>query len=627
MLGGISAFHEGTNYKAYNIFGSHQEVVDGIKGYVFRTWAPKAKSVSVTGDFSGWSSPGVIMKRVSEEGVYEIFIPNLSIYDSYKYEIVTAEDEVVLKSDPYAYHFETRPANASKIFDISEYNWGDDEYISCLGSSSSYSKPMNIYEVHLGSWRTYDDGAAYNYRDIANQLAMYVIDMGYTHIELLPITEHPYDGSWGYQTTGYFAPTSRFGTPYDFMYFVDIMHKNHIGVILDWVPSHFPRDAFALAKYDGSCCYEDPNPTRGEHKEWGTLVFDFGKREVQSFLISSALFWFDIYHIDGLRVDAVASMLYLNYNRTKSVKNTYGGYENLEAMDFIRKLNKAVFLDYPNALMIAEESSAWPLVTKPIESGGLGFNYKWNMGWMNDIMDYLSLNPFFRKDNHNKITFSLHYAFSENFVLPISHDEVVHGKKSMIDKSPLEYEQKFSSLKAFYVYMMAHPGKKLLFMGQEFAQFIEWNYMKELDWLLLDYETHRGFKDFVKRLNHIYINTPPLYEIEDSWEGFCWISTDDSIGNVVSFIRTDKTGNSIVAIINFSGEDKKNYSLGVPINGSYSLILSSDESIIQSKAYISKEKPLHGFNNSIEIDIPKFCGILIEVPKFDNTKVSERNGL
>jgi len=560
------------------------------------------------------------MAKITAEGVYEVFIEGIRVYDNYKYAVTTRFGEVILKADPFAFHSETRPANASKAYALSHFLWSDDEYLGKRDALSSYSLPMNVYEIHLGSWRTHADGNFLNYRDIADQLADYVSDMGYTHVELLPVAEHPYDGSWGYQVSGYFAPTSRYGTPHDFMYFVDRMHRNGVGVILDWVPSHFPRDAFGLARYDGGVCFEDPNTRRGEHREWGTLIFDFGRREVQSFLISSAVFWFDYYHVDGLRVDAVASMLYLNYNREKdAVTNTFGGNENLEALDLIRKINTAVFLDYPSALMIAEESTAWPLVTKPVVDGGLGFNYKWNMGWMNDLMDYLSMDPFFRKDNHDKITFSFLYAFSENYVLPISHDEVVHGKCSLINKMPGEYSQKFAGLRAFMCYMTAHPGKKLLFMGQEFAQFIEWDYKKQLDWFLLDYDSHRIFRDFVKALNHFYLATPPLFEIESGWEGFRWICADDSRQNIISFLRNDRTGNSIIAVINFSPVERRGYRIGVPKPGRYEVLFSSENFDTKNAPdrpchYQSSNNPLHGFDNSIDIEIPQFGGLFIQVP-------------
>ncbi|MCL2539675.1 MAG: 1,4-alpha-glucan branching protein GlgB [Oscillospiraceae bacterium] len=615
-----SSFHGGLNYKAYEYLGAHPLRQNETDGFVFRTWAPNAVDVAVVGDFCGWELPGRNMAKITAEGVYEVFIEGIRVYDNYKYAVTTRFGEVILKADPFAFHSETRPANASKAYALSHFLWSDDEYLGKRDALSSYSLPMNVYEIHLGSWRTHADGNFLNYRDIADQLADYVSDMGYTHVELLPVAEHPYDGSWGYQVSGYFAPTSRYGTPHDFMYFVDRMHRNGVGVILDWVPSHFPRDAFGLARYDGGVCFEDPNTRRGEHREWGTLIFDFGRREVQSFLISSAVFWFDYYHVDGLRVDAVASMLYLNYNREKdAVTNTFGGNENLEALDLIRKINTAVFLDYPSALMIAEESTAWPLVTKPVVDGGLGFNYKWNMGWMNDLMDYLSMDPFFRKDNHDKITFSFLYAFSENYVLPISHDEVVHGKCSLINKMPGEYSQKFAGLRAFMCYMTAHPGKKLLFMGQEFAQFIEWDYKKQLDWFLLDYDSHRIFRDFVKALNHFYLATPPLFEIESGWEGFRWICADDSRQNIISFLRNDRTGNSIIAVINFSPVERRGYRIGVPKPGRYEVLFSSENFDTKNAPdrpchYQSSNNPLHGFDNSIDIEIPQFGGLFIQVP-------------
>ena len=614
------SFHDGLNYKAYECLGAHPDSLGGAEGFRFRVWAPNADSVAVVGDFCSWELPGARMEKITSDGIWEIFIAGVKQYDTYKYAVTASAGGTELKADPFAFHSETRPANASKAYELTGFVWSDKEYLDRRGRSDSYSGPMNIYEVHLGSWRTHDDGAFLNYRDVADRLAEYVADMGYTHIELLPITEHPYDGSWGYQTSGYFAPTSRYGTPHDFMYFVDRMHRNGVGVILDWVPAHFPRDAFGLARFDGGLCYEDPNIHRGEHREWGTLIFDFGKREVQSFLISSAVFWFDYYHIDGLRVDAVASMLYLNYDKKKdAVKNTFGGYENLEALDLIRKLNTAVFLDYPSALMMAEESTAWPLVTKPVNKGGLGFNYKWNMGWMNDLMDYLSMDPFFRKDNHDKITFSFLYAFSENYVLPISHDEVVHGKYSLINKMPGEYHQKFAGLRAFLCYMMAHPGKKLTFMGQEFAQFIEWDYQKQLDWFLLDYDTHRVYRNFVKDLNHFYLNTPPLFEIEGSWEGFKWICADDNQQNIISFLRSDTKDNAVITVVNFSPVERRNYRIGVPNAGRYRVLFSAEnyahyDAPERPEYYQSAVKPLHGFDFSIEIEVPAFGGLFFRVP-------------
>ena len=624
MIESAWSFHSGLNYRVYELLGTRPTEQNGENGFIFRTWAPNAREVAVTGDFCDWRHPGIQMNRLTDEGVFEVFVKDVSVFDCYKYAITTKTGDTILKADPFAFHSETRPATASKAYDLSGYEWSDFSYLKTRDSRSSYSGPMNVYEVHLGSWRRHADGNFQSYRLLADQLADYLVEMGYTHVELLPVAEHPLDGSWGYQVTGYYAPTSRFGTPHDFMYFVDKMHQNNIGVILDWVPAHFPRDDFALAKYDGGCCFEDPNPGRGEHNEWGTLIFDFGRREIQSFLISNAVFWFHKYHIDGLRVDAVASMIYLNYGRKKSsVTNTFGGNENLEALDFIKKLNSAVFLDFPSALMIAEESTSWPLVTKPVVSGGLGFNYKWNMGWMNDLMDYLIIDPFFRKDHHKKITFSFLYAFSENYILPLSHDEVVHGKYSLINKIPGDYNQKFAGLRAFFCYVMGHPGKKLFFMGQEFAQFIEWDFNKELDWFLLDYPAHRAFQSFVKDLNHLYLSRPPLYEVDDDWSGFAWISPDDNLQNIVSFIRSDKQGNSVVAVVNFSPAERKDYRIGVPNEGCYNIIFNCEKynpeaSVVRSEGYISEPAPSHGFNYSIVIDIPAYGGLFFEVPKDSN---------
>ncbi len=600
-------FHSGQLCDAYNYLGSHF-MEDGV---VFRLWAPHATSVSVVGDFNDWSVGAHPMVRITDGGIWETTIPGVTQFATYKYAVTTSAGEVRMKSDPYAFHWETPPGNASKVYDLSGYQWQDAAWQKAKTKEEIYHRPVNIYEVHAGSWRQYEDGSHFDYVKLAQELSDYVVNMGYTHVELLPISEYPFDGSWGYQVAGYFAPTSRYGTPHDFMRFVDIMHSKGIGVILDWVPAHFPKDGFGLYQFDGAPCYEYADPRKGEHKEWGTCVFDYGRNEVISFLTSSAIFWLEQFHVDGLRVDAVASMLYLDYNRQNGdwIANQYGGHENLEAVAFLQHVNQEVFARFPYTLMIAEESTAWPLVSKPTDIGGLGFNFKWNMGWMNDMIHYMSLDPIHRKYHHDSLTFSFFYAFSENFVLPISHDEVVHGKCSLINKMPGDYEMKFAGLRAFYAYMMAHPGKKLLFMGQEFAQFIEWNYANELDWLLLEYERHQQMQNYVRTLNHFYLDHAALWQIDYSWEGFQWIANDDKDQSVIAFRRIDASGHELVVICNFVPVTRENYRIGVPFAGTYKVVLNSDAADFGGEgrgelSVKSEAIPMHGFEQSIALTLP-----------------------
>ncbi len=601
---------------AYELFGSFVKK----ESVVFRLWAPNAKAVSVVGDFNGWNTQCNYMENIGY-GVWQTEIKGVELYAAYKYAVESQDGKVTLKSDPYARHFETAPANASKVYKDS-YVWRDKEWLSDKKQKNIYEAPVNIYEVHAGSWKTYEDGNPFDYETFALELAAYLKEMNYTHVELMPITEYPFEGSWGYQVTGYFAPTSRYGTPEGFKKFVDIMHGSGIGVILDWVPAHFPRDEHGLFRFDGTACYEYEDPRKGEHKEWGTVVFDYGKTQVKNFLISSACFWIKEYHIDGIRVDAVASMLYLDYNRRDGewCPNIHGGHENLEAIEFLREVNAKAFETDPNVLMIAEESTAWPMVTKPGFDGGLGFNFKWNMGWMNDMLRYMSLDPLFRKNNHDCLTFSFFYAFSENFVLPLSHDEVVHGKCSMIGKMSGEYEQKFESLKAFYAYMMAHPGKKLLFMGQEFAQFIEWDYKKELDWLLLQYDAHKNMQTFVKDLNKFYLDHSQFWEIDYSWEGFEWISNDDNAQSIIAFRRKNKAGEEIITVCNFVPVARTDYRIGVPQKGSYRRVFCTDDEKYGGKTkpltsgFKAEAEPMHGYDYSVSLEIPAMSVSYYKLP-------------
>ena len=612
-------FHEGSNSNAYEYFGSHRKNKNAV---VFRVWAPDAKNVSVTGDFNDWSETENPMKPLKNSGgVWEAEIKNIKPYDMYKYCITAADGRTLMKCDPYGFHMETRPGTATKYYEIDDcYEWHDEKWVEGRNGKNIYESPVNIYEIHAGSWKQYDDGNFYSYRALADSLVPYVKKMGYTHIEFMPLTEYPFDGSWGYQVTGYFAATSRYGEPKDLMYLVDKCHENGIGVILDWVPAHFPKDANGLYEFDGGPLYESSDPRKGEHYGWGTRVFDFGKNEVRSFLMSSASFWLKKYHLDGIRIDAVASMLYLDYDRKDGewVPNKNGGNENLEAVEFLQKLNENIFRDFPYAMMIAEESTSWPMVTKPVFSGGLGFDYKWNMGWMNDILRYFSLDGFFRKYNHDCITFSMFYAFSENFVLPISHDEVVHGKKSLIDKMPGSYDEKFAGVRAFLGYMMAHPGKKLMFMGQEFGQFIEWNYEKGLDWLLLDYPKHRALQNYFKKINEFYKANPAFWQIDYSWEGFSWISSDDKDNSVIAFRRIDEKGKEIIVVCNFTNVERCDYRIGIPKKGAYKIVFNSDDVEFGGEGKGNKGKlktesiNMHGFGQSISLDLPPMSAIYIK---------------
>ena len=618
----VYLFKQGNNCEAYRYFGAHMETRAGEAGVVFRVWAPHAVAISVVGDFNSWKPGSHPMRKVDGDSVWELFIPGMKEYDVYKYCVTTRAGDLVYKADPYAFHAETRPSNGSKVYDISGFAWHDDAWQAAQKKADVINSPMNIYEMHAGSWKMKEGGKPYNYSELADELIPYITEMGYTHVELLPVMEYPFDGSWGYQVTGYFAPTSRYGTPKDLMAFVDKLHAAGIGVIMDWVPAHFPKDQFGLYNFDGEACYEDPNPKRGEHKEWGTMVFDFGRSEVQSFLISSALYWLEQYHIDGLRVDAVASMLYLDYNRKQGEwePNKDGGKENLEAVAFLRKLNDTVLGRHPHKYMIAEESTAWPMVTKPASDGGLGFNFKWNMGWMNDMLKYMALDPIDRAFHHDMLTFSFFYAFSENFILPISHDEVVHGKASLVNKMyGGDIDNKFKQCKLFMAYMMAHPGKKLLFMGADFAQFREWDYENGLEWFMVDeYENHRNYLNYSKNLNHFYLDHPQFWERDFSWEGFSWISNDDFKQSIIIFRRFDKNGGEVIVVCNFVPVERKSYCFGVPYWGSYTEVFNSssvDGSPCTNGTVKAVDVKMHGFDQSVCIDIPAFSCMYFTVKK------------
>ena len=575
----LEQFLAGEATKAYEFLGSHFVTWDNRGGVVFRVWAPNAKSVSVVGDFNDWNPDANYMYRISDSGVWELFIEGVWEFACYKYCVETPWNDRIMKTDPYAFHCETRPDNASRVYYIDGYEWNDASWYEAKKEVPHNKQPINVYEMNAGSWRKFEDGNSFSYRKLADELVPYVKEMGYTHIEFMPLTEYPFDGSWGYQVTGYFAATSRYGEPKDLMYLIDRCHQEGIGVILDWVPAHFPKDAHGLGRFDGTGCYEYEDWRIGEHKEWGTYIFNYGRYEVTSFLISSAMFWIEKYHIDGIRVDAVASMLYLDYNRKDGewVANAYGGRENLVAVDFIQKLNNVVHTFHPDVMMIAEESTAWPSVTRyPIEGLGLGFDYKWNMGWMNDMLSYISLDPLWRNYHHDTLTFSMVYAFSENFMLPISHDEVVYGKGSLIYKMPGDYDQKFQGVRGFISYMMAHPGKKLMFMGSEIGQFDEWNANEQLQWNLLSYDKHRQLNDFFKAANKFYRDTPAMHENDYDWNGFQWVALDDYQKSVIAFRRIAEDGSEILCVCNFQPVTREKYRVGVPVYGVYKEVFNSE---------------------------------------------------
>lgn len=594
--------------------------VDEEEGVYFAVWAPNAAAVSIVGDFNEWDENATPMERLEPLGIYQIFLTGIKVGDIYKYCVTAQDGKKTLKADPYGFQAELRPNNASVVADISDFKWHDSRWMKKREKFDDKKNPMFVYEVHPGSWKKHeqteeDEDGFYNYREIAHELAAYVKDMGYTHVELMGIAEHPFDGSWGYQVTNYFAPTSRHGSPEDFQYFMDYMHEHNIGVILDWVPAHFPRDAFGLAEFDGTCLYEYADPRKGEHPDWGTKVFDYGKTEVQNFLICNALFWLEHYHVDGLRVDAVASMLYLDYGREDGqwVPNIYGGNENLEAIEFFKHLNTIVKKRNPGIVMIAEESTAWPKVTDKAEYGGLDFSLKWNMGWMHDFLEYMKLDPYFRKYNHTKMNFAMVYAYSENYMLVLSHDEVVHLKCSMIEKMPGSYEDKFKNLMAGYAFMTGHPGKKLLFMGQDFGQHREWSEKRELDWFLLDKEPNRHLQTFVKELLHLYKNNKCLYEYDCYPEGFEWINADDGDRSIFSFVRHSESGKSnMLFIINFTPVERPDYRVGTTCRRKHTLVLSSDDKKFggtgkrRPKEYKPAKKECDGRKYSFRYKLPAY---------------------
>jgi len=616
----LNLFSAGKHLHAYRILGAHPKTIDNVDGVLFATWAPSASRVSVTGDFNDWDGRRHPMRSRGSSGVWELFIPGLTSDSIYKFEIRNQKSaEILSKSDPYAQQLELRPRTASVIKNNPDYNWQDQDWINNRKNHNWLHQPLSIYECHLGSWQRDNNGEFLNYRELAHKLVDYIKETGFTHIELLPITEHPLDASWGYQTTGYFAPTRRFGNTDDFRYFIDYFHKHNIGVLLDWVPAHFPKDAHGLANYDGSALYEHEDPRKGEHRDWGTLIYNYGRNEVKNFLLASAVFWLEEYHIDGLRVDAVASMLYLDYSREDGdwLPNQHGGNENIEAIEFMRELNSVTHSEFPGTMIMAEESTAWPQVTRPVNIGGLGFSMKWNMGWMHDTLNYFNNDPIYRHYQHDQLTFGLLYLFSENFILPFSHDEVVHGKSSMLNKMPGDEWQRFANLRLLYTYMFTYPGKKLLFMGCEFGQGQEWNHDEALDWYVLQYPLHAGIKNLVSDLNRNYVQEPALHKYDFDPTGFEWIDCHDTDQSVLSYLR--KTENeSIIVILNFTPVVRNNYRIGVPATGNYEIIFNSDSEYYSGSNAGSHSEikaadvPWMNRPASLELSLPPLAGLIIK---------------
>ena len=618
----LEVFHTGDSVRAYDFLGAHLVNRNDKNGVVFRVWAPTARSVSVAGDFNNWNNEANYMYDIGY-GVWEVFVEGVKQFCTYKYCIESEYGDRLMKADPYAFHAQTRPGQASVVYDIESYSWNDSEWFNKRKENNISSSPMNIYEIHAGSWRKYPDGNFFNYQKLADELIPYLKEMHYTHVQLMPIMEYPYDGSWGFQTTGYYAPTSRYGTPSDFMAFVDKLHGEGIGVILDWVPSNFPTDDFGLARFDGSPLYESNDPKTSKRDSWGTCLFNYARFEVTSFLVSCAMFWLDKYHIDGLRIGALSSMLYLDYGKTEGEwePNKFGGKENLDAVDFVKRLNTAVHMYHPDVMMFAEENKSWPKLTHKIEDGGLGFDFKWNMGWMNDMLHYMSLNSMWRPFNHDSLTFSFYYAFSEKFLLPISHDEVSHGKGSLIKQMPGKYDEQFAGVRAFITYMYAHPGKKLVFMGTEIGQFDEWNHEEAIQWDLLEFEKHKKLRTFFKELNKFYLDCKPLYELDTVWKGFDWIHHDDYTNSVIAFKRTDKNGDEIVSVCNFQPIRRDEYCIGVPKYGLYDEVFNSDEErfggsgVVNGNNIKTEVMKIHGFDQGLSLTLPPLSVIYLRCAK------------